>query len=374
MKKRLLRALAAMLALLFLFSVYPLTASAAVRCTLDGEDYAELVAEGGRVTLPAAPESKDSAFVGWAVTVNGEKKLYPPSATVEVSDGAVFEGIRLSFVTRAKAEMRINENDIALRFITDFLKADYQLLRSLVGDEGIKVGTYITVREYMLLTDGIFTTAALEAEGCSYLDVAAKGFFTETDTHYTLAGSVSELREENRARTYMGVGYLRITYADGSEGVVYSPFDQSKNGYTLFGAVVDAYEDRLFSYPHTVPAGTAHGGEQNTSSPYTLAQLDRMRALLDSVGAVDLTLDEEGAYQYVPLSTKYYVSPWLVSYEALNKEDEIFSVTLRAPEGKSISDIKSFLFIGSRIPVSSASVTVTETSITAVHSNYTPEY
>ncbi len=374
MKTRLSCVFAVFFAFVFLFSVCPISSLAAVRCTVNGEEYAELSVEGGRVTLPAAPAGKAGAFVGWAVTVNGEEKLYPPGTTVDAADGAVFEGVTLSFVTREEAEMRITEDDIALRFSTDFLKADYQRLRRLVGDAGIKIGTYITVREYMLLTDGVFTTAALEEKGCAYLDVAAKGFFTETDTHYTLAGSVGEIRDENRARTYVGVGYLRLTYADGSEGTVYSPFDYNQNCYTPFGAVLDAYEDRLFSYPNTVPAGTVHGGEQNTSSPYTLPELDRMKAFLDSVGAVDLTLDEEGKYKYVPLSARYYASPWLVSYEALNREDEIFSVTLSAPEGKRIQDVKSFLFVGSRIPLSAAGVTVTDTSITAVHSNYTPEY
>ena len=353
---------------------YPLSTHAAVSCTLGGEVYASMDIYEGKVTLPEAPPVSSGIFVGWAITVDGEEKLYPPNATVSADGGAVFEGVTMSFITRVKAEMRITEDDISLRFSTDFLKSDYQRLRQLVTDAGIRMGTYITVREYMLLTEGVFTTAALEANGCSYLDVEAKGFFTENATHFTLAGSVEKIRDENRARCYLGVGYLRLTYADGSERIICSPSDYNVNCYTPYEAVLDAYEDRFYNYPNTVPTDSVHGGRESTSSLYTLPDLDRMKEFLDSVGAVSLTLDEKGNYQYVSDTAKYYDSPWLVSYKHINEEDEIFSVTLSAPEGKTVLDVKSFLFVGSRIPLTAEGVTVTETSITATHSNYTPEY
>ena len=374
MKKGFLRALALAFAVCFLFSVFPFSSSAALNCTVNGEKYATLEAVGGKVTLPKAPSGISGAFAGWVLTVGGEEKLYPPGATVSVSGNATATALTLSFITRSVAEMRISDEDIALRFLTDFQKGDYQRLRKLVGDAGIKVGTYITVREYMMLTDGVFTSEALESRDCAYLDVAANGFYTEEAAFYTLAGSVGSIRDENRARSYVGVGYLKLTYADGSVGTVYSPFDYNQNCYTPFDAVLDAYEDRYYGYPNTVPTSSVHGGEKSTSSPYTLPQLDRMKAFLDTVGSVALTLGEQGEYMYVPTTAKYYDSPWLVSYEYVNEEDEIFSVTLTAPEGKTVEDIKSFLFVGSRIPLTAEGVTVTETSITATHSNYTPEY
>ena len=103
-------------------------------------------------------------------------------------------------------------------------------------------------------------------------------------------------------------------------------------------------------------------------------ELDRMKAFLDTVGSVALTIDSEGEYAYVPTTAKYYKSPWKVSYTYINAEDELFSVTLRAPEGKTLAGVTSILFVGSRIPLTAAGVTVTETTITATHSNYTPEY
>ena len=374
MKKMLWRALLALFALAILFCALPLSANAAVTCIFNGETYATLSASGGRVILPEAPENASGAFVGWAVSENGEERLYPPSATVSVSKNATFTGVSLSFFTRKEAQMRISEDDIALRFVTDFAKTDYQRLRALVGDEGIKMGTFVTVKEYMLLTDYVFTPEALDAEGCSYLDIQASGFYTEEPTYYTLAGSVKDIREENRARTYLGRAYLKITYADGSVGTVLSPFDVNENSSTPYAAVLNAYEDRYYSYPYTVSANTVHGGKTSTSSPYTLVQLDIMKAFLDTVGSVALTIDSEGEYAYVPTTAKYYKSPWKVSYTYINAEDELFSVTLRAPEGKTLAGVTSILFVGSRIPLTAAGVTVTETTITATHSNYTPEY
>jgi len=374
MKKKLWCSLVAFFALAMLLSVIPLSVSAEVTCTLGGEAYATLTASGGSVTLPEAPQNLKGTFVGWAVSEDGKEKLYPPSATVSVSKNATFTGVELSFVTRKGAEMRISEDDIALRFITDFTKIDYQRLRALVGDGGIAMGTIVSVKEYMFLTDYVFTPEALRAEDCTYLDIQASGFYTEEPTYYTLAGSIKNIREENRARTYLGRGYLRITYADGSVGTVLAPFDVNENVSTPYAAVLNAYEDRYYSYPHTVSANTVHGGKTSTSSPYTLSELDRMKAFLDTVGSVALTIDSEGEYAYVPTTARYYKSPWTVSYTYINAEDELFSVTLHAPEGKTLEGVTSILFVGSRIPLTAVGVTVTATTITATHSNYTPEY
>lgn len=376
MKKRLSFILALLLSFSFLFSLYPVPVTAAsVVCRLEGEEYAELTIEEETITLPDTPEGLSGAFAGWSVIEDGKEKLYAPGATVTAVSGQVYEGVVLSFITQEGARMRYSNDDIGIRFLTRFDKVDYNRLRELVGDEGISFGTYVTAREYMFSTDFVFTPEALAEAGCDrYLDIKAKRFFTEEKTYYTISGSVKDILDENRARAYVAVGYLKLVYADGSTGTVYSPFDYNKNCATPYDVTLEAYEDRYFGYPHTVPAGHIHGGRDSSSSLYSLYQLDMMKAFLDSVIAVDLTVDAEGEYSYIPKTGKYYTSPWLVSYAYESEKDEIFSVTVTAPEGKSVRSACSFLFVGSRIPLTAEGVTVTDTSIVARHSNFTPEY
>lgn len=378
MKKKLSLILWLLLSLSLLFSVYPIEARAASAvCFLNGVEYAELSPEDGKVTLPDVPEGLSGAFAGWCVKEKGKEKLYPPSASIPFVNGARYEGVVISFVTDEGATLRYENGDMGVRFVTRLDKVDYNRLCSLVGGiDAVSFGTLITARGFMFYTDFVFTPEALAEAGYEgrYLDVKTDGFFTEEAKTFTVAGSVSDILDENRARSYVGVGYMEIKYADGTVGRVYSPFDYNKNCSTPFDEVFEAYEDRYYNYPNTIPAGGVHGGPNNTSSNYTVAQHDEMKAFLDSVVAVDLSLDENREYVYIPTTGKYYRSPWIVSYEYANEKDEIFTITVTAPDGMSIKEVKAFLFVGSRISLTAEGITVTENSISARHSNFTPEY
>ena len=378
MKKKLSLLVCLLLSFSFLCLTYPVSARAAeATCLLDGVEYAVLTpSEDGTVTLPDAPTGLSMAFAGWSVRESGGEKLYPPSAEVTFVSGAEYKGVLIDFVTGEGAELRYVDSDVGVRFVTRLDKVDYNRLCTLVGGDNISFGTYITARELMFYTDFVFTPEALAEAGYAdwYLDVETDGFFTEEARAFTIAGSVASILDENRSRSYVGVGYMQIRYADGTVGTVYSPFDYNVNCSSPFDVVFDAYEDRHYSYPYTIPAGGDHGGANNTSSRYTVAEHNELKAFLDSVAAVDLSLNAQREYVYIPTTGKYYRSPWLVSYEYANEKDEVFTVTVTAPEGMSINNVKSFLLVGSRISLTAEGITVTDVSITAKHSNYTPEY
>ena len=367
--------LASVVVMLALFlAAIPVCAASEVRVTVNGEDYETLTVSDGKVTLPPAPEGLSEAFVGWCVTENGKDKIYPPSATVTAIAGALYRAETAAFLTESRAQMRIYDGDVAVRYVSTLHKSSYLRLTDLFGEKGLSFGTLITVIEYMYQTDFELTEEALrEAGDLPYLDIPTAGWYTETSTEFTIAGSIGHIREENYSRTYVGRGYIDVTYSDGTEGRIYSPFTAEASENSLYHAIQRAYGDRSHSYAYGVPIGM-HGSTFNTHSPYTLAQLDRMKAVLDSVAVIVQSTDGEGESVYSGYSQKYYTAPYTVSYATDESSDGDYTITITAAEGSSISAIKGIMLLGSRIAMGSSRVEVGESTVTVIHSDYTDDY
>lgn len=178
--------------------------------------------------------------------------------------------------------------------------------------------------------------------------------------------------DENYSRAYAGIGYLKLTYSDGSQGTIYSDFHYADNSRNIYDVIFSAYEDRAPGYDYIVPIGT-HGSTYSAShSPYTVSQLDVMKTFLDSVAAVKLTTDKDGLLIYSARTGAYYASPWRVVYEINEYEDAIITVT--PPEGVPLSSLKSLFFGGSRMSFDADCVTVTDTTVVIEHSSFSKPY
>jgi len=376
MKKRSMVLCAVMLAVVCLFAAVPVGASSVtVNYTVDGAAYTTAEAVDGKVTLPAAPAASSGVFVGWTAEIGGEKVLYPAGATVAVSEAVTFDAVLISYATCEGASVRVANGDVALRFLSEIAKSDYDRLVSLVGDAGLSFGTYIVASEYLAKTGNVFTLEALAKAGYTkYLDVEAGGWYDMTANTYRVAGSVAHILDENYTRSYSGTGYIKVTYSDGSVGTVYSGFTYSDNARNIYKVVLAAYNDRSPDYAYVVPAGT-HGSEFVTHSPYNMQELDAMKIYLDSVAAVKYSTGADGKYVYTMLSDTYYTSIWRVSYDG--DEYERNTVTITASAGHSISEIKALLFGGARLAWSGTDMTtvrVTESTIVIGHSAYSKPY
>lgn len=345
-------------------------ASATASFAVDGTVYKTISAVDGTVTLPSAPSGYGGVFVGWRVDRDGDK-IYPAGASVSLDEDAVFSAVFISYATCEGASVRIYDDDVALRFQSQIAKSDYALLTSILGESAISFGTYITAKDYLYKTSFVFTLEALATAGCNkYLDVEASAFYREDSLNYYVAGSVSHILPENYSRAYAGIGYMKVTYSDGSVGTVYSDFHYADNSRNIYKVVFTAYEDRNMSYPYIVPVGE-HGNTHSLShSPYTLTQLDAMKKYLDRVVSVTYEPDPSSdGYIYSGLAGQYYRTPWRVEYEHINDYGDSH-IIITPPAGGSLSNLYAIHFGGSRLVLTASNVTVTESTIVIAYSSY----
>ncbi len=359
------------LACIFLFLSVPVNAaSATATFTVGDAVYGTQTAVDGNVTLPSAPSGVEGIFVGWHADMGGDK-LYPAGASVPLSADTVFDAVLISYATCVGASVRVTSNDVALRFTSAIAKSDYAMLVDILGEDAITFGTYITAKDYLYKTAHVFTIEALAAAGFDkYLDVVAGAFYKEDANNYYIAGSVAHILPENYSRAYSGIGYMKVTYSDGSVGTVYSDFHYIDNSRNIYKVVFSAYEDRAPEYPFIIPVGV-HGNTYSlTHSPYTVQQLDAMKKYLDSVVSVDYTADSNGDYVYFGVAGQYYSTPWRVAYEIVDRDNAEALVTITPPAGGSIEKLYAIHFGGTRIVLTSDLVTITESTIVITHSGF----
>lgn len=296
----------------------------------------------GGVTLAQKPGIANG-FVGWSATVNGNTVFLPAGARCEGLSGDVtFEAVTVSFVTDEGGTVRLKDDDVALRFTSTIKLADYENLVRLAGDrDRIAFGTYIVPGAYVAEAGQVFTLEALRALGYhQYIDVPAGDFYRTTATTCTIAGSVGHILPGNYTMVYTGIGYLKVTYDDGSVGTVYAEYNYSKNSCSITRTVLNAYNDRDPSYPNLIIESTG-----STHSPYTDLQLQLCREFLDQI----VMVMHDAKYNYMPYAKGYYVSPWSVTFSKDQYERNVIVCT--PPLGMTAADRKGIFLDGVVIPL-----------------------
>ena len=290
-----------------------------------GSVYARTEIVDGTVTLPAKP-TVIAGFVGWKAELASGTLFLPAGASCTGLSGDVtFEPVTVSFTTDEGCSVRLREEQVALRFTSTLNRADYENLVALLGDRSkVMLGTYIVPLDYVVDAGGHFTLQALASVGYTkYIDVPATGFYKLTDATATIAGSVGRIRKGNYVLEYTGVGYMKLTYSDGTVQTHYAGYNHEKNKASILRTVLAAYNDRDESYGNLVIESTG-----STHSPYTDTQLALCRSFLDSVVMVGM----DGEYRYFPYQKGYYTSPWQIEYAKDKYDRNIIYAT--PPAGK----------------------------------------
>ena len=134
-----------------------------------------------------------------------------------------FEAVTVDFQTLAGAQVRFKD-PTGLRFLSQVKKADYDAL----GAAATATGTLILPTD--LLGTGELTLEALKdkTEGKDYLNVTNDGWLNaetaETDGAYTFSGAIVGIKKGNYNRNFSAVGYLTVTYADGTTANFYGGY------------------------------------------------------------------------------------------------------------------------------------------------------
>ena len=320
-KMKLLAAL--LLALVLCLSAIPVAAD-------DGVDTVTFMAAGsvyhtaeiqdGKVTLAPTPAFV-AGFVGWKAVISDKTVFLPAGAECTGLSGDVtFEPVTVAFSTDEGCSVRLREEQVALRFTSSISVADYENLVALLGDRSqVVLGTYIVPKEYVVDAGGRFTLEALASVGhTKRVDVPATGFYKVGTTTATIAGSVTNIRRGNYTLEYTGIGYMKITFSNGTVKTVYADYNHSKNSASILRTVLAAYNDRDESYGNLIIEETG-----STHSPYTNTQLALCRKFLDSVVMVGM----DNQYNYFAYKAGYYTSPWHIEYAVDKYERNIIYAT-----------------------------------------------
>ena len=326
-------------------------AALSVDCTVDGVQN-PLSVEAGKVVLPEAPAYADGRiFLGWyAQEQNGQKVFLPAGADYAPQGSVSFEAIAVRMETAGKGSARVAGQEVGVRFTSEIRRADYEKLALRLGRENFSFGTYIVAAEYLAGTKNVFTPEALAAAGYDrYIDVPTTGYYEKTNSAYVWAGSVTAIRPGNYTREYAGIGYISLTYTDGTSARILCPFSAKKHVQMASETVLMSYEDRSIYYDYLIldENGTSH-------SCYTAEQLAVLKNYLDdcvsirfrSKNSEEKKQDATACFVYYLQGGKYYQSPWVLS-SSFDRLTDVATLTVTPPPGRTLESLKGVAFGGS---------------------------
>lgn len=302
------------------------------------------------IKIPKAPgDIAPENFFGWIGTVtNGtatQLKVLPAGQTVSFAQGdtAVFEPLALKMEQTDRAELRMDEDAVGLRFIAAVSEADYtNLLHKIsagaLGTASVSVGTLIVPAEYVMELDGELTHAALDAKDMKRVDavstIAENGDGTYDWYDYDanncigyVAGTVSEILQENHARKFTARGYVKLT-VNGNDYYVYAE-NGGRYGKTIYDEAIKALND-CAKGPHDEYQNVFTATDGSTAySPYTAEQRTLLATFVDDVIALKTkTVNGLGC-----------TGADLVGYEYYNPNAGRFTTTMVGGGVDSLTDI-----------------------------------
>ena len=303
----------------------------------------------GKATLPVAQLDESGkekvvygeVLVGWKrVEADGSEKLYPKGALMDAVDGDRYEAVYIKMETLDTVTLRIVDGDVGMRFATELDRASYESLVALVGEGNVSVGTYIVAGDYLQRKSiyepiPVLTLEYLASVGkTQYIDIPAPLFAKETESTLTYTGAVVNLLRGNYTRQYAGIGYLKVTYANGETATVYGQYGVTKHRHSMFDTVFAAFNDRAAT------KDAAHGNLIRTGgsyyySPYTQTEIDTLQAFLDRCAAFS---HGEGYRKWEGKRSAYYSPVFTATFE----EDVLTGagiVIISPTAGKTADDI-----------------------------------
>ncbi len=154
-------------------------------------------------------------------------------------------GIISPVATQAGASMRVaaDMNATGLRFETRIDKTAYDALAADANVASIKTGTLILPTDYLTDNSVELTKAALDAADVTYLDIVndENEWASTADGYYTFCGSITNIKTGNHDRAFSGVGYMEITYENGSTEIFYGGYNAQDHSRTVKAVATAAY-------------------------------------------------------------------------------------------------------------------------------------
>ena len=182
--------------------------------------------------------------------------------------------------TRNAASVRISSTHTGLRFKTVIENNFLNKLSSTYPTATISVGTLIAP------ADILGANKLTHAFG-TYIDIPAtynKPFASDAETK-TYAGSITNIKEGNLDRDFVGVGYIKVS-VPGSEPIYYYSDAACVRNVSMVAAkaLADVQETQAGEYKYLVDSSDAYAAQY---SPYTAAQRVILNSLIRKTGIKD---------------------------------------------------------------------------------------
>ena len=178
----------------------------------------------------------------------------------------------------ASVRIASNMEKSGLRFQTNIAKTDLDALAAAVAEKtytAVAFGTLIVPKDYLM--GGLFTHEWLDKNGFNYLDIESTATLAninnwkvneKNNDYLSFFGSIVKLKESNYNREFAGIGYIKLTKADGKVEYVYANYDAVNTRSASFvanAAINDRSETQTDVYENYIK-------DSNNYSPYTEAE------------------------------------------------------------------------------------------------------
>ena len=200
--------------------------------------------KNGKITLPTNTFTKEKyKFAGWKTAVNGKNIFLPEGAEYVPQTDTEFTAVWVDIRMNGGASVRM-VTPTGLRFAATVDTAGYNAVKEL--DSNAACGTVICPADYIGSDE--FTMNALDENNKKYLNIESKGFAVENDLAKEFRSVISNVKEMNFERLFAGRGYIKYTYTNGEENIIYTDFNAKNNERTISGVAKAALEDTSVKY------------------------------------------------------------------------------------------------------------------------------
>lgn len=206
--------------------------------------------EAGSVRVPSPAGTKAALCVGWqAQSENGTTIFLPVGATYhyEAGENRNFTPVYFRFTTQSNATALLTDAENGICFNTTVSKADWNALASVAPH--IARGTLVLPTTQAKTVSRLTHEAiAPFGEDLQVADIPSDAWSTESDSAFTFSAPFVILRANDAISdysaliaNYTAVGYVKISYTDGSEAYVYASYEKDTSPNVS-----------LFSFPNAV--------------------------------------------------------------------------------------------------------------------------
>lgn len=181
----------------------------------------------GTVRVPAPAGTKAAFCVGWQAQSDEGTLFLPIGATYTYAEkeDKSFTPVYLRFTTNTTVTPILTETSDGICFTSTVNRADWEVLSTLA--QSVTRGTLIFPTT-LAQTLGTVTHAALASISAptNAVDIVTDSWSAEDDNSLTFAATYTDIPDEYYTANYTAVGYIKITYTDGSEGYAYASYGE----------------------------------------------------------------------------------------------------------------------------------------------------